>query len=202
MQNELLRQTGNLRDAVDKFIQENLIPAAGAISSGPPANVYETGSTIEVTMALPGVNTESLEVSASGENIRIRGSYHNDAPLDVKVLKQELPRGKFEKSIALPVAVETDTASAQYQDWMLTLSLPKATKSLERPIAVQVRDKSGDKVLAAPGSAITKPAENKRAATRQPQASPLIDMDADEVDIAADSSFPASDPPPTSPGSV
>ena len=200
MQNELQRQTGNLRESIDKFIQENVIPVAGSISSGTPANVYDNGTCLIVSIAIPGVSSENLDVTASGETVRIRGSYGTEAPLDVKVLRQELPRGKFDKTVPLPVAVDTETASAHYHDGVLTLSLPKSVKSALRPIMVQTVDSSAKTLSSAPGSAITKPMTAKTAATRQPQAGPMIGKNEDEVDMASDASFPASDPPAVNSG--
>lgn len=202
MQNEIHKQTMGLRETIDKFIQENIVAATGAISSGPPANVYDTGTSLTVFIAIPGVRSENLDVTASGNTVLIRGTYNYNVPVDAKTLRQELPRGAFEKSVALPVSVETENATARYHDGILTLILPKTTKSPLRLISVETDEKPSPKTSPASGSAITKAAQNKSAATRQPQASPMIGKNADKVDVAADMSFPSSDPPSTIPGNV
>ena len=65
---------------------------------------------------------------------------------------------------------------------------------------VQTVDSSAKTLSSAPGSAITKPMTAKTAATRQPQAGPMIGKNEDEVDMASDASFPASDPPAVNSG--
>jgi HSP20 family protein len=46
--------------------------------------------------------------------------------------------GRFHRSVALPVQVQTNTVKAQYKDGILTVTLAKAEEAKPRQIQVQV----------------------------------------------------------------
>ena len=58
------------------------------------------------------------------------------APEGARPLYQGLSGGQFREQVVLPADVDAENASAQYQDGILTLMLPKAQYAQERTIRI------------------------------------------------------------------
>lgn len=69
----------------------------------PPVDIYETGDTIWILAALPGVGPEQVEVAVEPDAVIIRGERR--LPLGARdgvFRRVEIPHGHFERRIGLP----------------------------------------------------------------------------------------------------
>lgn len=100
--------------------------------------VKEQGDNIVVQAELPGVSKEDIDVSIDRNVVTIRAEVKQyDAEReDDKVLHSERYYGAVQRSFSLPAQVDTDQASANHQDGMLILTLPKKTPNQTKKIAV------------------------------------------------------------------
>ncbi|QIG94029.1 MULTISPECIES: Hsp20/alpha crystallin family protein [unclassified Bradyrhizobium] len=82
----------------------NLRPQAGSEPSWePPMDVIETDEEILILVALPGVDPDEVEAALDGGTLVISGRRILPAELrDARILRLELPQGRFERRIALP----------------------------------------------------------------------------------------------------
>lgn len=85
-----------------QFLQ--LQPAAAREPSWePPMDVLETEREIMILVALPGVDPNEVEAVIEGDTLVVRG--HRVLPPELRnarILRLELPQGRFERRIALP----------------------------------------------------------------------------------------------------
>jgi HSP20 family protein len=89
------------------------------------ADIYETDEAVVVEAATPGYRPEDITIQAIGNLLTISGErtaeegkreYH----------QRELRFGRFIQSLTVPSDVQSDLASAQFSNGILTVTLPKA----------------------------------------------------------------------------
>ena len=114
----------------------------GANGSYPAFNVYSTDEAAVVVSEIPGVATDDLEISVE-EDVLTVGFSREGEKLDEskgeRLLRREKPRGKFQRRIGLPFAVERDEVQASAKAGVLRIDLPRAKEQRPRKIAVSVQ---------------------------------------------------------------
>jgi len=126
-----------------------LIPAfvrapARSESAGPelsPAvkpiyEIKETGEAYGLTVHLPGVAKDGLEITAEADEIRIVGRRAWKQPEGWTALYRESADAPFELVLAHDNALAGDKIAAELRDGVLRVSLPKAEAFKPRKIAV------------------------------------------------------------------
>ncbi|MFM9105670.1 MAG: Hsp20/alpha crystallin family protein [Chloroflexota bacterium] len=89
---------------------------------------------------MPGVSPADVEITVIGDRLRIRGELRDDAEQrdpDSRWILRERRFGAFERSVSLPAAVKPESASAEFRDGVLTITLPKADEARPRSIPVK-----------------------------------------------------------------
>ena len=110
-------------------------------------DVSEDDNGYSVKASLPGIDPTDLEISFSENSLTIRGKIQAESVGEnAKWHLRERSFGKFVRSITVPAAVNADDISADYEDGVLTLTLPKAEEVRPRIIAVRG---SGEEAVAA-----------------------------------------------------
>ncbi len=108
----------------------------------PTMNVYERGHRFLILAELPGVDPGSIEVSVAGDTLTIRGERRRDERVtDDQYRRQERPFGQWERSVTLPESVLANEVSADIENGVLRIELPKAVKP--RPQQIPVTARSG-----------------------------------------------------------
>ena len=106
----------------------------------PLLDVYETDSTVEVSVDLPGVEKKDVEVNVSNGLLTISGERKNTTGESTEGrIWQEISFGTFKRSFELTDAVVEDKIKAQFKNGVLKISLPKAEeiKPTVRKISVK-----------------------------------------------------------------
>lgn len=97
----------DLIDRVQRLHQQSFAPvrsAGGAPGWEPPADMLETDSQVLVLVALPGVDVEQTEAVIEDGILIVRGSRILPPELrTAKIHRLELPQGRFERRLPLPV---------------------------------------------------------------------------------------------------
>jgi HSP20 family protein len=92
-----------------------------------PVEVSETENEVEVKAALPGVRPEEVDISVTNDVLTIRAEHREEAEERKRdYYRREIRYGTYHRSLALPVAVDTDKAEATFRNGMLHLRMPKA----------------------------------------------------------------------------
>jgi len=161
----------SLREAMNNLLEESFVrPKSGA--TGTPAglaiDVRETPDAFHVIASVPGVDANEVDISVLGDRLRIRGERreeHDETETEGRWLIRERRFGAFERSVALPTAVEAENASATFKEGVLTVTLPKAEEA--KPRSIPVRGTAGQ-VAPSAGASATQPRSITPDATASP----------------------------------
>jgi HSP20 family protein len=103
----------------------------------PAVNFYDDGEKFLVRAELPGVSKDSLEITAQGDQLTLRGERHIDSPeRKANFHRREREGGKFRRVITLPQAVDSANITATYKNGVLEVELPRAQEHKPRKISV------------------------------------------------------------------
>ena len=100
------------------------------------SNLYETGDSYIMQVVLPGVQVDSLQITAHHDVLTLQGTAGVAAPEGAQGIWVGLGGGEFREQVTLPGEVDAERASADYQDGILTLTLPKAEHARVKTIKV------------------------------------------------------------------
>jgi HSP20 family protein len=101
-------------------------------------DVHDNGEAFVIEADVPGMNPENIDVTVHENTLTISGEYAQpEAPEGTKRILNERRFGAFRRSITLPNAVDMDKAEANYDNGVLTLTLPRSENSKPRQISVK-----------------------------------------------------------------
>jgi len=104
----------------------------------PNIDVYESIDEIIILADLAGLNKEELHIEIDHRKIKIAGVRKAIADLkDARYRLAEIPRGYFERSIALPETVDAESAIASYADGVLMIRVNKLAANKARRIEIK-----------------------------------------------------------------
>lgn len=102
-------------------------------------DLTESVETLIVTVDLPGVDPAQVEVALVGNMLTVQGERLPaiDGPGNTRHVT-EIRRGKFSRSLPLPVSVNPDAVTATSHNGVLTIRLEKQHVARPKQIPVQV----------------------------------------------------------------
>lgn len=139
--NGLTRLT-TLDDAFDDILQGFFRPTrsmqSGANALQPRIDVWARDDAFAITVELPGVKRENIDISISGNEISINAEATEIKEQGEKVrqLYGERRYGKYQRTIVLPHEVDQNQCQAKYNDGVLELVLPFNPNVLPKKIQV------------------------------------------------------------------
>ncbi len=119
---------------------------AGAAALGSPRmNVSESDDALHVEAELPGVSEKDVNVELNDDVLTIRGEKKTSRE-DKNLHVVERSFGSFSRSVRLPFSVSPDEVQAQFENGVLTITLPKAAAQ-QKTHRIQVQSGSGPKMV-------------------------------------------------------
>ena len=92
----------------------------------PAADVAETDKEFTITADLPDVDREQIEVKVDGNLLSITGTRESETTEDEgEFHRRERSFGKFSRSFGLPESVDVDNISAEHNNGVLKVHIPK-----------------------------------------------------------------------------
>src|SRR6202451_4422284 len=114
-------------------MESNLTPWAPAV------DIYETENELVVKADLPDVNPQNLDIRVENNILTIRGERKFESKVNEdNYLRIERAYGSFSRSFSFANSVKSDAIKADYQNGVLTLSLPKREEAKPKQIKVTV----------------------------------------------------------------
>jgi HSP20 family protein len=105
----------------------------------PPLNLYDASDRYIVTVEVPGLTGDQIELSITGGMLTLRGDRLPPAHVaDDQYRRQERPFGSWSRTLGLPSRIDGERVSATLAQGILTIELPKAEETRPRQIAVQM----------------------------------------------------------------
>jgi HSP20 family protein len=103
----------------------------------PAADMYETQDHLVITVDLPGLSEKDIHLSITGDMLVIRGEGRSNPEVKPgSYYRGERWVGKFERTLPLPIPVQTDKVKASYRDGVLTVSMPKVEEIKPKEIKI------------------------------------------------------------------
>ncbi|MEP7137059.1 MAG: Hsp20/alpha crystallin family protein [Chloroflexota bacterium] len=126
---EPAREMMTLREAMDHLFDDAFTRPLTLRDgwSAPAIDIYQTDDEIIVKASLPGVKADEVQINITGEVLTIKGETRQVEEKKEKAWHMREQRwGAFERAIALPTEVVSDKAKAEFENGILTITLPKA----------------------------------------------------------------------------
>lgn len=141
---EPAREMMTLREAMDHLFDDaftrpfSLMRNGGSTWSSPAIDMYQTDNEVVVKAALPGIKANEVQINVTGDILNIRGETKQDEEKkDRSWHIREQRWGAFERSVLLPTGVISDKAKADFDNGILTITLPKSENVKPKTITVK-----------------------------------------------------------------
>jgi HSP20 family protein len=140
------REMMTLREAMDRLFDDaftrpfSLDRNGGSTWSSPAIDMYQTDNEVVVKAALPGIKADEVQINVTGDILTIKGeTKHEEEKKDKSWHIREQRWGAFERSIRLPTGVVSDKAKADFDNGILTITLPKSEEVKPKTITVKAK---------------------------------------------------------------
>jgi HSP20 family protein len=122
----------------DPFVPFNsLFQTAGRVGFLPAADVTIGENDMVLTMDLPGMTADELDIQAVDGELIVRGERHRpELPEGSRWAFSERSFGAFERRIRLPKGVDSDRITASMENGVLSLIVPKPEAMKPKTIAI------------------------------------------------------------------
>lgn len=109
----------------------------GPVEARLPLDVTSNEDVVTVEAALPGVRPEDVEITVHQDNLTIAVKEQAEREQqDGERVYRELRRSSGSRTLTLPTGMDTDNATASFENGMLRLSIPRAEAAKPRQIPV------------------------------------------------------------------
>jgi HSP20 family protein len=99
--------------------------------------VFETEKEFQVTLALPGMKKEDIDISMENKTLIVSGERKLEEENGRKFHHIESRFGKFSRSLPFPDIIDAEKVSANYENGVLTITVPKLKEKAAKKIPVK-----------------------------------------------------------------
>src|SRR6267378_3805362 len=150
---EPFRGTTSLQEQVNRLFNdvfERNSEESSLTAWAPAVDIYETEHELVVKADLPEVDPKDLDIRVENNILTIRGERKFEKKVNQEnYLRVERAYGSFARSFTLANTANSEAIKADYQNGVLTLSIPKREEAKPKQIKVNV----GTPAMAASASA-------------------------------------------------
>ena len=108
----------------------------------PAVDVFEKDDQFVVKAELPGMKGEDIDVSVVGNTLTIRGEKKTETEVkEEDYYRSERSYGSFHRSILIPSTVDASKITADFEDGVLEVTLPKAAEVKPEKVKVSAKKK-------------------------------------------------------------
>jgi HSP20 family protein len=139
---EPAREMMTLREAMDHLFDDAFTRPLSLRDgwSAPAIDMYQTDDEIVVKAALPGIKADEVQINITGEVLTLKGEVRQQEEQKEKAWHMREQRwGSFERSVVLPTDVVSDKARAEFENGILTITLPKADEVKPKVINIKAK---------------------------------------------------------------
>jgi HSP20 family protein len=139
---EPFRGAATLQEQVNRLFG-NVLEHSGEESNltswAPAVDIYETEHELVVKADLPEVDPKELDIRVENNLLTIRGERKFEKKVNEEnYLRVERAYGSFSRSFSLANTVNAEAIKADYQNGLLTLTIPKREEAKPKQIKVNV----------------------------------------------------------------
>ena len=119
---------------LDRVLTRNVGNSAAWL---PTMDVVERADAFVVTLDVPGVAHDTIDLTFDRGALTIRGTRNGPQHGEEdKIYVAERPLGEFERVVRLPETVDGDRIQASFEAGVVTIEIPKAPAARARKIAI------------------------------------------------------------------
>lgn len=105
----------------------------------PPVDIRETEDSLVLKAELPGVKPDDVEIRVEDSTLYMKGERKFEKEVkEENFHRVERSYGTFSRSFSLPSSIDSDKVKAEYQNGILTLTMPKREESKPKTIKIGV----------------------------------------------------------------
>ena len=139
---EPFRGVATLQEQINRLFNDG-IEGTGEDSSfttwAPAVDIYETEHELVVKADLPEVDPKGLDIRVENNILTLRGERKFESKVsEDKYLRVERTYGSFSRSFSLANTVNSEAIKADYNNGVLTLSIPKREEAKPKQIKINV----------------------------------------------------------------
>jgi HSP20 family protein len=113
--------------------EEKTVPARYFV---PSTDIYETEDALTVVMEMPGVEKQDINVGLENDRLRVEGQIASSKYEGLEPVYTEYNVGHYARAFTLSNKIDQEKISAQVEDGVLTLTLPKVKEAQPRRIPI------------------------------------------------------------------
>ncbi|MFN2635792.1 MAG: Hsp20/alpha crystallin family protein [Gemmatimonadaceae bacterium] len=131
-----------LRREIDRLFEDTF--ARDGNSWTPAVDIKETEGDIRVELELPGLKPEDVEITAENGVLTIRGEKRSERKEGEESRYHVVERtyGSFMRTFQLPQGIDEDQIKADFDNGLLSLTIPKAALPQPKRIQIGVNSRS------------------------------------------------------------
>ena len=137
------QEMNNLQRQLDNIFDGVIVPTVNRFDSSrfPAAELIENSDSFLLKLEIPGIDKSDLDIKATADNISISGERIDKTKSDEQGnTRSEFRYGKFHRVISLPKKIQNTSVTAEYQDGILHLTLPKREDQKNKVVKVTLND--------------------------------------------------------------
>jgi HSP20 family protein len=133
----MLMRTDPFRD-LDRLTQQ--VFGTPTRPAAMPIDAYRSGDEFVVQFDLPGVDTQSIDLTVEKNVLTVHAERRRSVTEDVEMLVAERPHGTFSRQLFMGETLDTDRIDAKYANGVLTLRVPIAERAKPRRVPINVTE--------------------------------------------------------------
>jgi HSP20 family protein len=106
-----------------------------------PVDAYRRGNEFKIHLDLPGVDSRFIELTVEQDLLTVRATRAWERTDGDQIQIAERPQGEFSRQLFLGEGLDRDHITANYQNGVLTLTIPVAEEA--KPRKVEITDAGG-----------------------------------------------------------
>lgn len=124
-----------------EMMERMFAPVEAVTSRGSvPMDILEVDGSLVVRASIPGIRPEDINITVEGNVLTLSGEYKNVfEDKDAKVYRMENTFGTFTRSLRLPKDAEADRIEADFDNGVVTITIPRAEPAKPQPKRVPIR---------------------------------------------------------------
>jgi HSP20 family protein len=141
---DMLGITERMGRLFDEAARRGALDDEGGLGAmwAPAVDVRESGNQLILSVELPGIDPNEVEISVENNRLSIRGERKFEkAEEGESYHRVERAYGSFERLFQIPVSFAAEQIEAKSKHGVLTLTIPKREEAKPRSIKIAVEEK-------------------------------------------------------------
>jgi HSP20 family protein len=136
------REIESLRRQMDQMFDElSGSERQSAMSWKPAIELQDTEDNLVLRAEIPGVDGKDIDVQVTREAVAISGEHRFEKKTQEQgFFRSEFRYGNFQRVVPLPVPIQNDRVHAEFNNGILTLTLPKVTEARRTVVKLNLAD--------------------------------------------------------------